>query len=393
MHCRLFLILIVLFVLIPVNASELVWKENIKPLTLKSSYTKFNDFFLYNEDKESESWAKFSLTSKLAQEGNGWGYSSLIQAYHSASSIKNNDQHEFDDKGLSVNFKPAFYLSSEQRLYLNLDFSTQALLPGEGITQFLQFDEQLTKRNKQLEVSWRYGSELSPRYFDARMGYYDESYDQDFIGVKRAEYKSYYLESELGFAYTTASHILVNLSYSQDRYEFDDSRDANYINSLVGLSWNPSKATHLRFLLGYFIRQFEQQGVEDNKGLSWKLSATWSPVDRFSVTLDSSRNSVVTQDQDSTDSLLTSYLLSVRYQIAERANLSMGLERRNEEFNNAANVSLREIDDTILKAEFSYEFKKSWLLALSLISKDKNDSSGVASYDQSLWALSLQKEY
>ena len=393
MHFYLSLVLIGLLVLMPVHARELVWKENIKPLTLKSSYTKFNDFFLYDETKESESWAKFSLSSELAQEGDGWGYTSSLQAYHSLSSIEHTSGNTFDDKGVAFNFVPAFYLTAEQRLYLDLNFQSRALLPGEGVTQFLNVDQQVTESQKKAELTWRYGSELSPRYFDIRLGYYDKSYDTELLTVNRVEYKSYYAESELGFAYTTASHLLLSLSYRQDRYTFDSQRDADYINSLVGVSWNPSQATSLRFLIGYFNRRFEQQQLEDNKGLSWKLSATWNPVDRFSLLLDSSRNSVATQDPEALDSVLTSFLIEATYQINDRMAFLLGIESRDEEFNNAANISVREIDDTLLKAELSYEFKKSWLLALAYTSKDKEDSRGIATYDQSSWALSVQKEY
>lgn len=393
MHFYLSLVLISLLVLMPVHARELIWKENIKPLTLKSSYTKFNDFFLYDETKESESWAKFSLSSELAQEGDGWGYTSSLHAYHSLSSIKHTSSNTFEDKGVIFNFVPAFYLSAEQRLYLDLNFQSRALLSGEGVTQFLNIDQQVTESTKKVELTWRYGSELSPRYFDVRLGYSDISYDTELLALNRAEYKSYYAESELGFAYTTASHLLLSLSYRQDRYTFDSRRDADYINSLVGVSWNPSQATNLRFLIGYFNRRFEQQGLEDSKGLSWKLSATWNPVDRFSVLLNSSRNSVATQDPEALDSVLTSFLIEATYEMNDRVAFLLGIESRDEEFNNAANVSVREIDDTLLKAEVSYEFKKSWLLALAYTSKNKEDNQDIATYDQSSWTLSVQKEY
>lgn len=239
-------------------ADDLVWKESIKPLNVTASYTSYNDFFLYDGVDKSEQQSTVSLSSRLAQEGQGWGYELSIDGTHSLNDISARSQGTYKNRQLGIEFEPAIYLSEKQRLYFNLAHHRKTLRPGEGLAQFALSSGQLESRQSKVATTWRYGSEFSPRYVDVEVGITREEYNRDTVLAMGAEYQSVYSSIELGFAYTQASHLITKLRYQEDSYQHSNTRDASYMNAQVGLSWKPSSATRLKLLAGYFSRDFEQ---------------------------------------------------------------------------------------------------------------------------------------
>lgn len=278
--------------------------------------------------------------------------------------------------GHSATLGSAMFLNDKNTVMLSVTGKQEEQAFGTGLSRLRKgLTEQDALDELSTSVSWLYGAETDQRYAlisaESRIRRYKDrnNYAQAFDSNWSQ------MSAEMGFKVSSATHVLTQITYSQDNFVSPFKADSDLSNVLIGVNWLPTGKLAVRALAGKYTRETENQAK--SKGTSWLASVDWEPVDYFSVRLHSEKTSTISELDQVTESELTRYRLTSQYKMTEDWLLGLHVEHKKEDLG-----TVNSIEQQIKSFDLSRSIHKKSNVSINFADINNQDRLGVFNYSQ-----------
>lgn len=302
-----------------------------------------NENLFLTDGNEVDSWETVLTPSveMVAQKGNDRyviGYSLSKGVVHSSRDDDFTDHALYSDINLELNSRNTLGISAG--LYKNHEPRGTGANQGSNATanaEAVEYDDRV------FDIKYTYGNEDADGRLELRAGVVDKEYTN--FKTQNAGRDRFSATSGATFYYRVGPKTQALFELRRERINYDlttsllDSTEMEY---LVGISWEATAKTQGTVKIGYAKKDFASTSLADDSGISWELTARWSPLSYSHVDLSTAK----TQDEtDGTGSYIErtasnitwthnwSDRLSSRATAGRRESTYIGSARRDDEDN------------------------------------------------------------
>ena len=326
---------------------------------------------------EDEAWgAMLSASGQLMTRGEGTQYlleydTELINWQSSEEAAVYDAEPTMTD--LRVRGLGRFFISQDWQVDIEAQHHQKDEPYGTGLSRLRE--DIFAPDNRTINsamITALYGQDLLDRYVSLSAGVRDRTYDDiNGYGPRFDAFETTF-DGEIGFAISPATQLLLNAGVTQ--YDFDQVtlEDSDVYEVSVGVSWLPSAASTLRAVVGGFYREFEVQ--ESSSSFLWDFLYQWRPNNRFILIVDSKSEAVATDNELSSDSVLSESNLFMAYRYSARWSTNIRGGYKKTEFKDTDGSQDITEQDFIARLIFSFSTFQSITLEYqwnSLSSRDR----------------------
>ncbi|TDF35830.1 hypothetical protein EYS14_20810 [Alteromonadaceae bacterium M269] len=353
---------------------------NASPLEVQINATYQDDFNPLLLPEESATALGIGLNGAIVAKGEGvWyqlDYSASIDAFDRGSeSIERTDSYE----NFRTQFLTRLFLSKEWFLDLAGQHEQVDEAFGTGLSKLRpNIVEADHREENSFFANAVYGNDVSRRYLSLEYELLDREFDDINDYATLFDITQQRLTLDLGLSISSASRLLFQLNVFDDNFDRSVRNDSRMQSALIGFSWRASGKTSINALIGGYQRQTNNQ--EDTSGISWSLGVVYAPRDDFSVSLNSSQESIVGEDEFAANSVRRASSVSVNYHFNDLWYLRTAFRVSDTDFEGSANE--RTLDESDISVVLGLALKEHNRIELSARSLDVEDESIFIDYDQ-----------
>ncbi len=253
-------------------------------------------------------------------------------------------------------------------------------------------------------------SEFGLRYFFGRdkakgqilffADYFDREYQNNRAFTQQKDRKGMELGGAFYLRMTPNIDFLVeysreDLDYTNDPTEVAmglDTLDSYQDNYLTGAKWNFSKRTFGELKVGYVAKKFDDTDREDFSGLSWEVSLDWGLNKRSLVSIVSTREAKEANNGASGGYIdASSFDVSWGYDWTRKLRTELSASYQEDEYIDVLDDRDDELTSYLLSV--SYQLNR-WIdLGLSAGYTERNSSIDEFNYERELYSLSISYGY
>lgn len=238
-------------------------------------------------------------------------------------------------------------------------------------------------------ITAAYGQDLVERYITLSAGVRDRTYD-DINGYgPRFDALETIFTGEVGFAVSPATQFLVNVGVTE--YDFKQTllEDSQVYRAVFGISWLPSAASTLRAVAGGFYRTFDVQ--ESRSSFLWDVLYQWKPNNRFTLIFDSRRDASASENELSSDSVLSDTGLYMAYRYSVRWSTSLRLGHKKTEYDDTNGD--QDLTEQHMSAKLIFSFSSFQSINLEYQWKNMSTKDDFIDYEQNQIGINWQYEF
>jgi len=232
--------------------------------------------------------------------------------------------------------------------------------------------------DKRIEATYRYGAEGAIGNVELTGSYLDHQFN-NFKSINEGRNRE---NARFGatFYYRVAPKTsgLLELRYEDIDYSLSTSTlDSVETKYLLGVQWDATAKTSGTAKVGYMEKSYDSAVRKDQDGLSWEVSARWSPLTYSVFDISATQEfEEASGNEDAIDSQVLS--LSWTHAWNDRFSTNMMLSRMDEEYSGISRTD--ETDTFVLSA--NYELQRWLSVNLAVTNTDKSSNISTEAYDR-----------
>ena len=364
--------------------------ENASKLNVGFGAVHTNNINPTFDDELSAQGINLLANGQLSTRGEGVQY--LIDYDASLSQWQNSDEGVVYDAepstaDVSVRGLARLFLSPKWQIDAQAKHHTQDQAYGTGLSRLRKnVLAQDTMTLNSAEISASYGYDLSDRFVSITAGVNDRSYDDINPYASQFDVTEQLTEIEVGFRISPATQLLLRVGYRAFDFDQPQIDDSELYRALIGASWAPTASSTLRASVGGYNREFDVS--PSRSGFLWNLAYRLTPNDRFAFTVDSKREATATENEFSSESIVSQFGAALSYRYSVRWSTALKVNYQLTEFDDLnSNKDLTESD---VSAQLVFSISSFQSITADVAYKNVTSDDNVIDYNQTQIGLFWQ---
>lgn len=292
-----------------------------------------------------------------------------------------NRNEDYTDHSLTA--EAILELTSKHRLNLTSQYLKEH--EDRGSNNSATGDKPSEYTDKKIEVVYRYGAADAIGNVELTGSYLDHTFD-NFKSINESrDRENVRFGSTFYYRVAPKTSGLFEMRYENIDYNLSTSTLDNVETKyLVGVEWDATAKTSGTAKMGYMEKSYDSSVRKDQDGLSWEISARWSPLTYSVFDLSATQEfEEASGNEDAIDSQVLS--LSWTHAWNDRLSTNVMLSRMDEEY---SGISRTDETDTFMLAA-NYELQRWLAVNVSFTHTDKASDINSEAYDRQQANLSF----
>ena len=299
------------------NVSEQIIQVSPSPLILTTSLLHIDNYHPRGINDLAASGGSIGLNGQfLSQQESIW-----IQGTYQADLdrfLLDDNILELDDSfaHYHIGLLTRFFLSNILYLDLSAAHTYKDELLGTGISTYrLGTSKKDTYERNSLGGKLSYGNFNGLQHLILAVDFYRQDYNDNNDYAQFSDLESQYIGLGYRLRLSDATHFDISIDFQNLSLPQENREDYQIYQALAGFSWQSTGKSRVMALLGAYQRK--SSIGDSSQGVAWELAVNYQARENLALTINTSRESVVDNDQQIQDTLTTEIAASAIFQVKE----------------------------------------------------------------------------